>query len=90
MNNYLTCESFNYQNENSNFLNENFQTHAVKNNVKVYDIQLPTKNHKHIIMYVLCLQPLVGNVNITHRTTDCFDDRLLLRRQIRVKFAEKG
>ena len=23
-----------------------------------------TKNHKHMIMYVLCLQPLVGNVNI--------------------------
>ena len=27
---------------------------------------------------------------ISHRTTDCFDDRLLLRRQIRVDFAGKG
>ena len=26
----------------------------------------------------------------THRTTDCFDDRLLLRRQIKVNFAGKG
>ena len=31
MNNYYpTCESFFYQNENSNFLYANFQTHAVK------------------------------------------------------------
>ena len=26
----------------------------------------------------------------THGTTDCFNDRLLLRRQIRIKFAGKG
>ena len=29
-------------------------------------------------------------VAYSHRTTDCFDDRLLLRRQIKVNFAEKG
>ena len=33
------------------------------------------------VYFILCL---------THCTTDCFDDRLLLRRQIRVNFAGKG
>ena len=31
-----------------------------------------------------------ADMQASHRTTDCFDDRLLLRRQIRVNFPEKG
>ena len=33
---------------------------------------------------------LVRTASLTHHTTDCFDDRLLLRRQIRINFADKG
>ena len=62
-------------------------------NIKVAAFTVSEKSSNNLGQYSLANPPLFDcrpSLLYTHRTTNCFDDRLLFRRQMQLDFAGKG